>query len=270
MIKLRVRSDSASLVRYAQSETSLNYNALQKLLRNKDIKLNNVRISRDVPVHSGDEIVIYNKELSLKVYFSDSNILILYKPKGIECEGSGGFEELVQKEYPTARICHRLDRNTDGLIIFALNPATENAMQTAIKNNQLIKKYTCQVFGQVEEISGVIKVYLRKDTRRSLVTVYDSQVAGSVYAETIYELDHYSSETDISTLDVTLVTGRTHQIRCSLAHIGYPVVGDMKYGDPERNRRMNKEKQCLTARSISFRISPDNPLRYLNSVSVTL
>jgi Pseudouridylate synthases, 23S RNA-specific len=97
----------------------ISYNQVMRLLKNKDIKVNGTRVGTDVTVESGSVIVVYVKDVSLKTVFEDANLLIVYKPKGLASEGEVSAESIMRPLREKLILCHRLDTNTDGLLIFA-------------------------------------------------------------------------------------------------------------------------------------------------------
>ena len=122
----------------------LTYNSLMKVLRNKDIKINNKRTNKDVFLNAGDEIIVYydgkpNIE-ELSVVFECSDLIVINKKQGITCED---LLTRVKLKYPNSRPVHRLDRNTCGLVIFALNEDSESELLKVFKNGSIDKYYLC-------------------------------------------------------------------------------------------------------------------------------
>ena len=100
----------------------ITYGKIMKLLREKDVKVNGGRVNKEVKTQKGDEITVYydgeDKKIEIKVLYKDDNILVAYKPKGVTSED---FYNAVKEKYESAIFTHRLDRNTDGITLFALN-----------------------------------------------------------------------------------------------------------------------------------------------------
>lgn len=239
----------------------LSYATLNKLLRNKDIKVNGKRISKDVCVDYGDLVEIYYeiKEKPLSVVYEDENIVVVVKPKGIE---SKDFYQSVKKQYESACFCHRLDRNTNGIMIFALNEESEKEILLGFKEHCFVKKYHATVKGKFDKKSDILTGYLLKDKDKAEVKIFNEQVKNSVFIKTGYKV--VQEDEDTSLLEVTLYTGKTHQIRAHLAFEGHPIVGDGKYGDNKFNKAKKVNTQMLTAYSITLLFGKKCRLSYLN------
>lgn len=237
------------------------YSNFNKLLRNKDIKVNGKRVSKDIEVSVGDLVEIYYvlQDKPLNVVYKDDNVLVVIKPKGIE---SKDFYQSVKKQHDSALFCHRLDRNTDGVMIFALNESAENEILLGFKEHTFIKKYHATVIGKPKTKSAILNAYLVKNSEKSLVKIYNQQVKNSVPIKTGYKVIKENGDTSL--LEVTLYTGKTHQIRAHLAHIGHAIVGDGKYGDNNFNKQKKVKSQMLSAYSLTLSFNSDSCLFYLN------
>ena len=149
---------------------------------------------------------------------------------------------------------HRLDRNTSGIVAFGKNHQALELLFELFKNHDLINKhYLALVVGKMEKDKDTITAPLRKDEKTNTVTVAPLEKGGKS-AKTVYKV--IKSYQDYSLLDVTLLTGRTHQIRVHLSYINHPIIGDEKYGDFQANRIFKQEygfnKQFLHAYKIGF------------------
>ena len=253
---------------------TLSNNLFYKTLRKKDIKINGKRVSENISVHEKDEIEVYiadnllEKKVELKIIYEDENILIIDKPSEIEVAGTKSLTEVIHKKYANCGFlpmpCHRLDRNTMGLVVFAKNQEALDILLEKFKAHEIKKHYLALVVGTPKVSSQTLTAYLFKDSKKSIVYISDEPKKGSSKIITSYSLlEKYPNHTSL--LDVEIETGKTHQIRAHLAHIGLPIVGDGKYGDYDANRKLGYKTQQLTSYKIKFNFVTDSGiLNYLN------
>ena len=213
----------------------LSDNLFYKTLRKKDIKINGKRISQNITIFENDEIELYiadnllERTLNLEIIYEDTNILLVNKPSNIEVLGDNSLTNIIHKKYSNCDFlpmpCHRLDRNTSGLILFAKNQAVLNILCDKFKKHEIEKHYLALVYGIPNVKHKKIESYLFKDSHKSLVYISDTFKKGYSKIITSYTLlKAYPNNTSL--LDIQIETGKTHQIRAHLAHIGFPIVGD--------------------------------------------
>lgn len=238
------------------------YYLAMKLIRGREVKLNGKRTGTDEMCEIGDLIEVYaekKQDKPLDIIYSDDNVAVLNKPFGVETDE---LEKRLKEEIPSARAVHRLDRNTRGVIIYALSDEAEAELKKGFKDRTFKKIYLAEVWGVPEKSSAVIRAYLEKDAASGTVYIHDTRQKGDVEIATAYTV--LSSSGSTSVLEVELLTGRTHQIRAHLAHIGHPIIGDGKYGDRDVNKRFHASVQRLQAKSITLAFPPSSPLAYLD------
>lgn len=251
----------------------LSDNLFYKLLRKKDIKINGKRINKNVNLKLNDEVVIYisdkimSETVKIEIVFEDENILIINKPINIETTGENSLTQFVQKKYCDLEFlpmpCHRLDRNTRGLILFAKNKKSLNILKDKFKNHEIEKRYLAWVYGIPKKDSQLLEDYLFKDRKKSIVYISNKPKKGYVKISTLYTVvEKYD---DTSLLEIELKTGRTHQIRAHLAYVGLPIIGDGKYGEYDINKKFNCNTQNLISYKLKFNFKTDaDILNYLN------
>ena len=259
----------------------LSFGLFCNTLRKKDIKVNGKRINKDITIFDGDEILIYvsdellNSKTSiiLDIIYEDDNILIINKPANIEVTGNNSLTTFVHKNYSNSSFkpmpCHRLDRNTTGLILYAKKEDALNILLEKFKNHEIEKHYLALVYGTPSVDYKKVESYLFKDNKKSMVYISDTPKKGYVKIITSFSVLERRFD-NTSLLDVEIETGKTHQIRAHLAHMGYPIIGDGKYGKNEINKLFNKKYQMLCSYSLKFNFKTDSGiLNYLNSKCIS-
>lgn len=211
---------------------NLKQSTFYKALRKKDIRINEKRISQNVIVHSGDIINIFISDellegkMDFSFVYEDDFILIINKPINIEVTGKNSLTSILEKNYPFIKPAHRIDRNTTGLVLFAKSQVALDILLKKFKNKEIEKHYHATVYGILPKKQSTLEAYLFKDNKKSLVYISDTPKKGYQKIITSYKVIKESKKENISILDVNLHTGKTHQIRAHLAHIGYPIIGD--------------------------------------------
>lgn len=239
---------------------------IKKILSNKDVKVNNNRQKEDIVVQKGDKITVYYIEKEQKEWYSlvysDDNVLIVNKRAGIEVvsESERDLLSILKLEFGEVYAVHRLDRNTEGLTIFARNKTIESELLNAFKTRKSIdKRYALFVHGRVDISKIKRTVYLKKVENLSKVWISEVKTSGFEPISTEFSVIQYLG--DKTLLEAKLITGKTHQIRAHIAYYGYPIVGDNKYGKDDF------KQMHLTANYLAFNFDKKSKLNYLNKLN---
>ena len=261
----------------------LNSSSLNKVFRVKDVKVNDIRVTKDYIVKLNDEVKVYLNDNILfgitdKIYYAyeDENIIIAYKPKGIistlgnekRIPNAIYFDELVKNDKGNAIICHRLDTNTEGLVIFAKNEEAHKTILEGFKNNNIHKEYFTLVSGKLKKNQDFLSHYITNDD--GYAKIVNKKTHNSKECITEYKVIQHLKNHNATILNVTLHTGRTHQIRAHMKYIGNPVVGDSKYGSNEINDKFKLYSQVLYAAKYTFTFDKTCPLHYLNAITIDI
>jgi 23S rRNA pseudouridine955/2504/2580 synthase len=246
---------------------------LQKMLRKKRIKLNGQKSEPSTKITAGDVIALYFSEetiaqfrasdsapkvfctntVSLDIIYEDDDLLVVNKPAGMLTQPDktgaaalvdyavdylikkGDYDPAVNLTF-TPACANRLDKNTTGIILIPKNYPTLQAVTQAIREDQTQKIYYALVLGKPAATGSIIG-YLKKDPDTNTVTFFE-QPTSSTDKKSRLNYQTLESHDDYSLLKITLLTGRSHQIRVQLAAMGYPILGDPKYGNRPVNRRL--------------------------------
>lgn len=276
---------------------------MHKYIRLKRIKVNGKRTDASYKLQEGDLLQLYiNDEFfespkseeswkkiekpALDVVYEDENILLANKAPGmvVHADESGSPNTLIANiqaylyragEWDPASeasfapaLCNRIDRNTGGIVIAAKTAEALRILNDAIKARTMTKKYLCVVLGTPAKKQATLEHFLRRDENQKQVEVYDRPVSGAKTARMTYRV--LASQNGLSLVECTLLTGRTHQIRAQMAHIGHPLLGDGKYGRNEKNRPYGEFGQLLYSYKLKFSFEEENALSYLDGREFTV
>ena len=258
---------------------------LYKYVRTKKIKVNRARPQPNYVLCEGDEVQLFIREEffesperdtgaltrirpKLEIVYEDENILLLNKRPGVLVHEDTAAEEntlimhvkayLAQKgEYDPQKeqsfapaLCNRIDRNTGGIVIAAKNAEALREMNAHIRDDEVRKFYYCAVHGVPKPREATLRAWLRKDAAKNMVQISDTEKKGYKEILTRYRVLRAAGERAL--LEIELITGRTHQIRAHMAHIGHPLLGDGKYGINREERADGYKFQALYAYRLEF------------------
>ena len=277
---------------------------LQKYIRLKRIKVNGKGSKRDARLAEGDVLSLYiNDEFfekpreensylkvgtpRLTIVYEDENILLADKKPGVLCHSAGAWDYntlianiqayLAQKgewrpkeenSFAPA-LCNRIDRNTGGIVIAAKNAEALRILNEKIRNREIEKYYLCAVQGRPKPREGRLENYIFKDAVKNQVFIKPGPEPGARTAVTEYKV--LSSQGALSLVECRLLTGRTHQIRAQMAHAGWPLLGDGKYGREKFNKEFEEKGQALYSYRLEFAFPTDaGILNYLRGKTFTV
>lgn len=266
MIKKEFITDcDIDLIQALNKNLGLNFVLIKTMLRKGDVKVNGKRVKQNIQLNNQDSVVCFYAEPEIEIIYEDNNILIVNKPKHIETinETDKNLTSILQKKFPTCMPCHRLDYNTSGIVVFALNEVALQEILLSFKQGRVQKKYFALTGGNPQP-NEILQAFLIKNSEKSQVQICSHMKNGAVLIKTEYELIEKINN-DLSLIEVTLHTGKTHQIRAHLAFNSMPILGDRKYGDKLLNEKYNKHTQCLISYAIKFDFDCNSELYYLSN-----
>ena len=271
---------------------------LYKSIRTKKIKRNRKRTDAKEMLLEGDTLQLFLSEEffpgdgnegidlahirpDISVLYEDENILLLNKRPGVtvheDAEGSrntlllhlqaylyqkGEYDPKKEQSFAPA-LCNRIDRNTAGIVIAAKNAEALRVMNEKIRLREIGKFYLCAVHGVPNPPRATLSGWLLKNQKDNTVRIYDKNPPMEAKAvKTRYTT--LKTKSGLALLEVELLTGRTHQIRAHLAHVGHPLLGDGKYGINRQDRAAGYNHQALCAWRLVFpKTETENALSYL-------
>ncbi len=244
---------------------------IYRILRSGEVRVNKKRVDQTYRLQLGDQVRIppvrvaepqqrdYVPALEFPILYEDDALLAVDKPSGVAVHGGSGVSFGVIEQLRSARpqakfleLVHRLDRETSGALLLAKKRSALTGLHEQMREGKTDKRYLTLVLGQWKNAKQYVRLPLHKFTRpdgeRRVMVREDGQESHTVFAL-------QQAYSGYSLLEAQLKTGRTHQIRVHLSHLGFPIAGDDKYGDFARNKELMKQglkRMFLHAHSIAF------------------
>ena len=240
---------------------------LRDILKKRDARVNGIKCDGKAQVRGGDVIALYAPAKWLapepEVLWTDEKLIVAVKPQGlpvdVDQDGIGADTLLtrLQRRWPAAALCHRLDAQTGGIVLAASDEAVLAQALTAFKIHGISKEYHALALGRFDRREGTLRAWLQKDAHRSEVRILHRDAPGAKPVETRYRVGNEAAP-GLWHVWLEPVTGRTHQLRAHMADFGHPLLGDDKYGDRAANRRFPGMGLCLWHERLT--IPTDSPL----------
>ncbi len=270
---------------------------MYKAIRNKKIKVNRKRCSIDQILQVGDSIQcflppdVFDTEVSMdflkakitfEVVYEDDFLLIVDKPANTlvhqanmsdndlvnqikrYCYEKGEYNPYEEHSFSPS-LCHRIDRNTTGLVIAAKKASALRFVNECIRNRSLKKYYLCICEGVFEKKHALLKHYYKKDEELNKAFIFDDDRDSGLEVSLTYRV--LKDNDSFSLVEVELISGKSHQIRAQLSHMHHPLLGDSKYGSKYRR----KDGQALCAYRLIFAESiAQQEFKYLEGKEIKL
>ncbi len=269
----------------ARSVPDLSRSAAQKLLEDGCVTLNGKKAKKNDRPDPGDEISvtipepqqvdIAAKEIPLEIVYEDGDVIVINKPKGLVVHPAAGHQDdtlvnglLFAKAGELSGIngelrpgiVHRIDKDTSGLLAVAKNDLAHTVLASQLKDHSMARTYEAIVCGSFKEEEGTVDAPIGRhptDRKKMCVTARNSKNAVTHW-EVVARYRGYTH------IRCRLETGRTHQIRVHMAHIGHPILGDTVYG--HKKPELGQESQCLHAGTLCFAHPRDGHLVVVHAV----
>ena len=280
---------------------SLSQSGMYKAIRTKHIKVNGKRTEASYKLQENDTVEIWlddtiigtpntasrpdfmNASKEISIIYEDENIAIVYKPSGLFSHPvKGQYSDTLISRYLrylyekhefdpsysfTPALCNRLDRNTSGLVIIGKSLNSVSEINKMISERNIVKRYYAVTVGTCD-LNGIYKAYWKKDEAQNQVTIFDMEKPNTY--EIITEFHTIKRNNGLSLIEAILHTGRTHQIRAHLSHLGFPVLGDPKYGISSVNKRYKQNHQLLISYAITFNSRDNSTFSYLDGMTFSI
>ena len=241
---------------------------VRESLKKRDVRVNGARCGAGAIVKGGDALLLYIDarwlEPEPEILFSDGRLIVAVKPQGLPVDadrdgvGADTLLTRLERRWPGARLCHRLDAQTGGIVLAAADETVLGQALDAFRDHLgVVKRYRALALGTFDRPEGTLDACLLKDARRGEVKVLHRSAPGAKPIRTRYRVIGARGN-GLTEVALEPVTGRTHQLRAHMADFGHPLLGDDRYGDRAANRRFQCARLCLWHERLT--VSKDSPL----------
>ena len=264
---------------------NINLSEIYKMLRKAKIKVNNKKVSQDYRLVLGDVVFVFlpenfkenseekfielekdrKEKLKEMIVFENENLFVINKSLGDVVHKGSGHDVSLLEEFRSyysnnnVNFVNRIDKLTSGLVIGAKNIKTAREIAKEIQSNNIIKKYYILVNGKIEKDDFILENYLKKDEEKVIV----SNIEQEGYKKSITYFKKVKEYNKYTLLEAKLKTGRTHQLRAQLNHLGNTIVGDTKYGKNEKEGMMYLFSYYLKIALYNLEIKLEIPKSFL-------
>lgn len=266
---------SLRLDKFLCQKFDISFGLAQKLVREKKVRVNGQRVEKSYKTQISDEINVFSDveirnsfekkkvkisdskvaQIKEQIIFRDDNVIALNKPSGLATQGGSGILISVDDYLPYLRfqneenpqLVHRLDKDTSGILLIARNSNAANLLTESFKNKTIRKTYLALVLGSPKKEEGVINIPICKKFVGKNEKVYPDRVNGK---EAITEFKILEKFEEHSLIELSPLTGRTHQLRVHCKELGHSIIGDVKYGGRDVIKRDISRRVCLHAKKI--------------------
>lgn len=233
-MKIAIKKPTSLLEALVENDASLSRSRVRKWLKEERIAVNKKLVTRDTNLDIGDEITLFSKKKHIQgllVHYKDEHIIIIEKPRGLlsvstEQQTSDNALSLLRREFPGIVPAHRLDRETSGILLFALNKKAKENLVPQFKDHTILREYVAVLEGHLESPKGTWKSHL-KDDKRFVVRSDPTGDLAITHFQTLKKTKRFTF------VLCRLETGKKNQIRVHASESGHPVVGDEKYGSTQ-------------------------------------
>ena len=285
-----------------KKEGNLSRTRIKKLILDECLKLNNNLLTNPSKKLSKDDVLelfipkpkvtsLRPYDYKLDIIFEDNDLIVLNKPAGIVMHpGAGNYENTIVNALINydknclsniggelrPGIVHRIDKNTSGLVVIAKNNQTHENLSVQFKNHSIKRIYQLLIWGKIRPSKGRVETLITRSSKnRQLMQVSNSKGKKAITNYKTIEIFENKNTPTLSLLECKLETGRTHQIRVHMSHLGNSIVGDDKYKkkfrkikniDPSLEKNLTKlNRQFLHAKTIGFVHPKENKEMIFNS-----